>query len=138
LSGALGIALTLLVVLAVQAAATPVRQRNELRQQWPAAGPVERPLDVEISARNYARRGQLLADRIMEMYSTDDVREADQWADEVVRFLSAHTSTAAARGFVTAADNVGQGGARGPYSKLVAQVNVLNEIAKQLAVEDSN
>ena len=48
LSGALAIALTLLVVVAVQVAAAPVRQRNELRQQWPAAGPVERPLDVEI------------------------------------------------------------------------------------------
>lgn len=47
LSGTAAIAITFLIVLVLQTASAPLRQRNELRQSWPV-GPIHEPPNVEL------------------------------------------------------------------------------------------
>jgi hypothetical protein len=125
LSGAVALVLAVVGVFAVQLAAAPVRQRNELRHGWTTAPAEDRP-DVEMTLRNYIRRGDAVQERFVSGYSSSDVRVADEWAEEVSQFLVRYCSPEAARAFLTATSD-GR-----PYERVSAHVASLREIVDQL------
>ena len=126
LSGTAAIAITFLIVLVLQTASAPVRQRNELRQSWPV-GPIHEPPNVELTLRNYVRRGEAVQDRVDGASTRDDRRAAEDWAEEVVQFLMAHGPPDAARAFLTATED-GR-----PSYRVDAQLKRLREIAEAVS-----
>ena len=127
LSGVTSIAIAVLVVVAWQSGAAPVRQRNELRRDWPV-GPTEKAEkapDVELTIRDYIRRGALLAN--FRGVTREHETQVEAWAAEVISFLSAHATSGTAKRFITASD--GESG--GPKSMLRVQLVTLREIAAE-------
>jgi len=129
LSGAVALVIVFLSVLVIQLAVAPVRQRNELRREWPS--PLRRtPLSAEIALRNLVRTGDDMADSMSQGmgYTTDDEEAAQNWTNEVVQALSEGEAEAAARDFIAASEGV-----PGAPRKLRARVKKLREIAEGMA-----
>lgn len=100
IGGTLALALTFAVLFAVQLAAAPVRQRNELRTRWET--PAIETVNVELSLRNIQRKGDELATRleVKEGHTTAERKETEAWADDVVSLMSGRVPDEATRKFL--------------------------------------
>lgn len=103
LGGAVALLTTFAVVFGFQLIAAPIRQRNELRQNWsrPAADSVQ-PVNVELSLRDFRRRGDDLLNSFRRGYTTEDEETAERWTGETIQFLSQHCDPALAQSFIDA------------------------------------
>lgn len=93
LAGVIGVAITVLAVAAFELAAAPIRQRNELRADWPASHSGERGApDVRLALLNFARRADDEADKLWRQGGTtsSDYERYEKWTEEVVAFLDVH------------------------------------------------
>ena len=106
ISGALAVALAFIVVLVVQLAAAPVRQRNELRQGWdqPEPEPAQ-TVNVELTLRDFRRKGSDLLKSFSGGYATEDEEAAERWTAETIEFLSQNCETDLASRFIDASQN---------------------------------
>jgi len=103
LAAAVAMLLSVVVVLVCQLAAAPVRQRNDLRQNWtrPDPGPVQ-PVNVGLSLRDFRRQGEDLLNSFRRGYSTEDEETAERWTQETIGFLSQHCEPDLAQTFIDA------------------------------------
>jgi hypothetical protein len=129
LAAAVAILLSVVVVLACQLAAAPIRQRNELRQAWDRPTEV-RPVNIELTLRNerrkasgfYRVRGDGMITRTKE-----DEEGAEEWTNRIVDLLTEHVGPDAAREFIEAPGKADQFKAR-----LDAQTRALDQIIDRL------
>jgi hypothetical protein len=105
LSGAVALAFAFIVVLVVQVAAAPVRQRNELRAAW--SSPVGQPTDIGLRLWNAYRKGSELSRRLEDEPSraSYDRKQADQWAEETAELLAANVPKEVGQHFFSAGEN---------------------------------
>jgi hypothetical protein len=103
LAAAVAMLLSVVVVLVCQLAAAPVRQRNELRQNWnrPDPNPIQ-PVNVGLSLRDFRRQGDDLLKSLRGGYITEDEETAERWTRETIQFLSQHCDPALAQTFIDA------------------------------------
>jgi hypothetical protein len=130
LSGAVAIVLAVVVVLAMQLLAAPVRQRDELRRRWSRVEQdVDRPASVELTLRDERRKcDDLLAALSSKVdCSSEDRLAAEEWTSGMIDFLTEHVDADAARQFIEAARNVD-----GTASQLQARAQVLDRIIKRV------
>jgi hypothetical protein len=110
IGGALALALTFGVLFAIQLAAAPVRQRNELRDNWvrPESG---RPINVELTLRNERRKANTFY-RVRAngtfTRTKEDEEGAEEWTNRIVGLLTEHVGPDAAREFIEAPGNLTQ------------------------------
>jgi hypothetical protein len=124
LGGAVALLLTFVVVLAVQLATAPVRQRNELRQAWRM--PEIETVNVDLTLRNAHRRGNELAQGFEAKGGSTtrtDREKADAWVEEVVALLAAHLPELFGQQFIAAGRNE-----TGPVRRLRLRVDALQQI----------
>lgn len=126
LAGLVSIVVVALSVFSFQLAVAPLRQRNEARGLIVA--PVEKTTDVPLTLRNYARQAEDRSTRIDAYggWRGPDVDFAEEWTNEVVRFLSDRASVHAGE-FTELATNVPD-----PRIKLRLRAQKLREIADGL------
>lgn len=124
LAGIIGVLLPLAAVLAVQVAATPRRQRDELRAAWPS-GPIRQPVNVELTLRNFIRQAEDYA-AVRDSWYREDMTAIEDWTNEVIAFLGEHATEHAAP-FTDAVR-----GERSPRRLLLGRANVLREIVSEL------
>lgn len=100
LSGAFALAFAFIVVLVVQIAAAPVRQRNELRGAWTAP---EAQTGIVVKLWNAYRKGCDLSQRMEDKLPPErDWREAEAWAEETANLLAGNVPEESAREFFSA------------------------------------
>lgn len=100
LSGALALAFAFIVILVVQIAAAPVRQRNELRKAWKAP---KAQTGVVVKLWNAYRKGCDLSARMDERLPEErDWKAAEAWAEETADLLAGNVPETATRGFFEA------------------------------------
>lgn len=101
LGGALALALTFATLFAVQLAAAPVRQRNELREAWDSDEP-GRPIDIELILRNERRKASDFYRIQQGRAVTTAVNRiaAEEWTNRVVELLTEYVDADAARKFI--------------------------------------
>lgn len=123
IGGALALALTFVVLFAVQLAAAPVRQRNELRAAWRA--PEIETVNVDLTLRNAHRRGNELAQRLeaRQGITAGHRAEIDQWVEDVVGLLAAHRPDIEGQQFIAEGSNE-----RGPVRRLRMRVELLGSL----------
>lgn len=119
--GTLSMIVTLVFVAAVQLAAAPVRQRNELRGAWTAP---EAQTGIVVKLRNAYRKGCDLSARMEEKLPQErDWKAAEAWAEETAGLLAGSVPEEATREFFEA----------GAYeSDLVRQIDDRTEELKKL------
>lgn len=105
LGGAVALLLTFAIVLAVQLAAAPVQQRNELRAAWQT--PEIETVNVGLTLRNLHRRGHELAQKIEARGAADgrQIEDAEAWTEETVKLLAAHVPMSLGQRFISAGKN---------------------------------
>lgn len=127
LVGAAAMALTILAVLVFEMLAAPLRQRNDLRRDWPE-GPTEKVVNVPLELANFARRAEDLAHKILEQHhylEPGDQATGDALGEEVFRFLSEHAPEHADRFNEAGREN----------SALIGKLNSRAEELRKIAAE---
>lgn len=129
LSGALALALAFGVILVVQLAIAPVRQRDELRRNWVQSEPVK-PVNIELTLRNERRKanGFYSVHNGAMVTTTEDQKGAEEWTNRVVDLLSEYVDADAAREFIEAPKNL-----TGLRRQLQAQTRVLDQIIERIS-----
>lgn len=127
LSGGLALALAFIIVLVVQLAAAPVRQRNELRAAWET--PAIETVNIDLTLRNAHRKGNDLAKHLEGKQGTTktDQGAAEQWADHVVDLMACRVPDYATRDFLSAGKDE-----NGPVRRLRVRVDALQKIIDNL------
>lgn len=100
LSGAFALAFAFIVVLTIQVAAAPIRQRNELRAAWSAP---QAQTGTIVKLWNAYRKGCDLSARMEELLPQErDWKAAEAWAEETAGLLAGNVPEQAAREFFEA------------------------------------
>lgn len=133
IGGAVALLITFGVVFAVQLAAAPVRQRNELREAWDPGESV-RPIDIELTLRNERRKASGFYRRTPRgggwVQTQEHEKAAEEWTNRIVGLLSEHVDEDSAREFIEAPRN-----ADGFKAGLDAQTAALDRIIAKLEVD---
>lgn len=131
LAAAVAILLSVVVVLACQLAAAPVRQRNELREAWQA--PAIETMNMDLSLRNAHRKGMDLAAHLQSGrgYTSNDTKRVERWTEDVVQLLADGVPSEDARAFLAA-------GGPGPslINRLRARLTALQSIIDGLGAAE--
>lgn len=108
-----------LAVLVLEVAASPLRQRDELRRAWASPAPV----DPGLALRDLRRRGRDLLAELGTPDFTLDGRAVETWTSETVGLLAAHGGREQAERFLDASD-----GERGRVAALESRLAALDGI----------
>jgi len=114
-------------VLVFEAAATPLRQRNELRQAWSSASTLA---DGQVMVRlaDFAREGDdLLCNCKAGGYTFQDESAVDSWTKEVVTFLAEQCDADLGKKFTLASRGTGP-----LVGRLEKRIDALDEIIGSL------